>query len=61
MAKTGMADLKKKKNKKLPFVIIVADDAFPITNRIMKPYPKRGLSYSQKIFNYRLSRARLNE
>lgn len=42
---------------KVPFVI-VADDAFPITDRIIKPYPMRGLSHSQKIFNYRLSRAR---
>lgn len=43
--------------KKVPFVI-VADDAFPITTRIMKPFPNRGLSNSQKVFNYRLSRAR---
>lgn len=45
---------------KLPFVF-VADDAFPLTNRIIKPYnPPRGgtLDESEKIFNYRLSRAR---
>lgn len=42
---------------KTPYVII-ADDAFPLSNRIMKPYPNRGLTHEQKIFNYRLSRAR---
>lgn len=42
---------------KVPYVI-VADDAFALTNRLMKPYAERGLSDDQKIFNYRLSRAR---
>ncbi|KAB0802358.1 hypothetical protein PPYR_04544 [Photinus pyralis] len=41
----------------VPYVI-VADDAFPISTRIMKPYPQRNLTYEQKIFNYRLSRCR---
>eukprot|EP00795_Rhopilema_esculentum_P011148 gene11148-20032_t len=41
----------------LPFVI-VADDAFPLQNNLMKPYPFRGLSSEQRIYNYRLSRAR---
>lgn len=36
----------------------VGDDAFSLTPHIMKPYPKRGLSEEQRIFNYRLSRAR---
>lgn len=38
-----------------------ADDAFPLCKRILKPYtPKRGASLSneERIFNYRLSRAR---
>lgn len=38
--------------------IIVADDAFPLTTQIMKPYKKRNLSIPERIFNYRLSRAR---
>jgi len=41
----------------MPFVI-VADDTFPLSNNLLKPYPERGLTYSQRIFNYRLSRAR---
>lgn len=38
--------------------VIVADDAFPLRTYIMKPYSKIGLSDEEKIFNYRLSRAR---
>lgn len=36
----------------------VADDAFALTENIMKPYSKRQLNDKEKIFNYRLSRAR---
>lgn len=38
---------------------IVGDDAFPLKEWLMKPYPKRSLTREQRIFNYRLSRARL--
>lgn len=41
-----------------PFFFI-GDDAFPLTQRLMKPFGKRSLdSNKNKIFNYRLSRAR---
>lgn len=39
--------------------IFVANDAFPLRTNILKPYSRIGrLSHEQKIFNYRLSRAR---
>ena len=37
---------------------IVGDEAFPLRTDLMKPYPHRNLSRDQRIFNYRLSRAR---
>lgn len=48
---------KKVQNEKLPFVFI-ADDAYPLRENLLKPFPQRGLSLEERIFNYRLSRAR---
>ena len=36
----------------------VADEAYPLKTFVMKPFSARGLSPSERIFNYRLSRAR---
>jgi len=42
---------------KFPF-FFVADEAFPLKDYIMRPYPGNRLSEEQKIYNYRISSAR---
>jgi hypothetical protein len=37
---------------------MVADETFPLRDDIMKPYASRHLTTEQRLFNYRLSRAR---
>lgn len=39
-------------------MFFVADEAYPLKPFLMKPFSARGLSPSERIFNYRLSRAR---
>lgn len=41
----------------LPYVFI-GDAAFPLKENLMKPYPQKQITHHEKIFNYRLSRAR---
>ena len=53
----GPAPLASNVSRELPYVM-VADDAFPLRNDLMKPYSKRHLSRDERVFNYRLSRAR---
>ena len=44
-------------DKELPFVLL-GDDIFPLKPWLMKPFPGTKLDESQRIYNYRLSRAR---
>ena len=44
-------------DKPVPYHII-GDDAFAMTTTLMKPYPHRSQNYRERIFSYRLSRAR---
>jgi hypothetical protein len=41
----------------LPFVIL-GDEAYPLLSYLMRPYPKRQLIESRRLFNYRLSSVR---
>ena len=43
--------------KNFPYVF-VGDEAFQLTEFMMKPFPRELLSLAERIFNYRLSRAR---
>lgn len=46
------------RGKLLPYVL-VGDDAFPLKNYLLRPYPERaGLDKAKNIFNHRLGRAR---
>ena len=41
----------------VPYVVI-GDEAFPLQEHLMRPFPGRGCPQDQQIYNYRLSRAR---
>jgi hypothetical protein len=40
----------------MPFVIMV-DEAFALSEHVLRPYPNRNLSVQQRIYTYRLTRA----
>lgn len=42
---------------RLPYTF-VGDEAFPLLENLMKPYAQKNLKKEERIFNYRLSRAR---
>lgn len=44
-------------DKTAPFVF-VGDDAFALSDNLLKPFSQTGITLKQRIFNYRLSRAR---
>lgn len=44
-------------NKPMPFVV-VGDEAFGSTKRILRPFPKKNLNIVKRIYNYRHTRAR---
>ena len=41
----------------MPFVF-VGDEAFALSEHVLQPYPNRNISVQQRIYNYRLTRAR---
>jgi hypothetical protein len=41
----------------LPYVFI-GDEAFPLMENVMKQYSQKNITHDERIFNYRLSRAR---
>jgi hypothetical protein len=46
-----------KSDMKMPFVL-VGDEAFAMTNAMLRPYGGKNLCENKRVFNYRLSRAR---
>jgi hypothetical protein len=38
--------------------VLVGDEAFPLKVNLMKPFPSRGLTLEERVFNFRLSHAR---
>ena len=41
-----------------PGAVIIGDNAFPLRTNLLKPFSRGSLTISQRIYNYRLSRAK---
>lgn len=41
----------------LPFTFL-GDEAFPLKENLMKPYPRKGITHDERIFNYWICQAR---
>lgn len=50
--------LPNEENETAMLFIILGDEAFAVSEHVLRPYPSRNLSVTKRIFNYRLSRAR---
>lgn len=61
---TNDSSLRVPKSEILPYsdisapLVLVADEAFPLKDNILRPFPGKQLDERQRVFNYRLSRAR---
>jgi len=43
----------------MPFVLL-GDEAFALSEHVLRPYPNKKLTFLKRMYNYRLSRARRN-
>jgi hypothetical protein len=39
-------------------LVVLGDDAYPLKTYLMKPFSRKGLSHEERVYNYRLARAR---
>jgi hypothetical protein len=53
----GSRSLRNDDSGKCMSFVIVGDEAFALSEHVLRPYPNRNLSVPQRIYNYRLTRA----
>ena len=54
----GSRPLPNDENGKCMSFVVVGDEAFALSEHVLRPYPNRNLSVQQRLYNYRLARAR---
>jgi len=54
----GSRPLPNDENEKCVPFAIMGDEAFVLSEHVLRPYPNRNLSVQQRIYNYKLTRAR---